>query len=170
MITKYYIDANGVYLGGFAPAPAYTVRTPQDPITDPDTGEEIPQPDLIETVTPDVTPPEGGIEVPGPPNCALDTWDFDTNSWVPYVAPVVYPEITARQLRLALLTQESITQAQVVEQIELITDPVEREAALIEWEYATSYERDHPLIAQIGAALGLSKTRIDELWLIAASL
>ena len=66
MTTKYYVNADGEYLGGFAPAPPYTVRTPQDPID----GED--QPDLVETITPEVVPPAGGIEVAeAPPHGAM---------------------------------------------------------------------------------------------------
>lgn len=75
MTTKYYVDANGAYLGGFAPAPPYTVRTPQPPIIDPETGEETPQPDLVETITPEVVPPEGGIEVPSAPPHGNMIWN-----------------------------------------------------------------------------------------------
>jgi hypothetical protein len=69
MTTKYYVNADGEYLGGFAPAPPYQTRTPQ-----PDVDGE-PQPDLVETITPEVVPPAGGIEVPEPPADGRMIWN-----------------------------------------------------------------------------------------------
>jgi phage terminase large subunit-like protein len=43
-------------------------------------------------------------------------------------------------------------------------------AAQIEWEYALTFERDNPLIAQVGGALGLSEEQIDDLFRAAAAL
>lgn len=87
----------------------------------------------------------------------------------PYVAPPApLVPITARQLRLALLGA-GITPAQVDAQIAALPSPA-REAAQIEWEYATTYAREHPLIAQIGAALGMTTEQIDALWRQAAPL
>ena len=78
--------------------------------------------------------------------------------------------ITARQLRLALLGL-GLTGAQVEAQIATMpgTDTT-REAARIEWEYATSYQRDHPLVVALGAALGLTEAQIDNAWREASSL
>ena len=85
-------------------------------------------------------------------------------------APPPVPVITARQLRLALLGL-GVTGAQVEAQIATIpgTD-ADREAAMIEWEYATTYQRDHPLVAMLGAALGLTEAQIDAAWMEAATI
>jgi len=79
------------------------------------------------------------------------------------------PTLTRRQLRLGLL-QAGITTAQVEAAIEAIPDPMAREVARIEWADATTYERDHPLVDQIGAALDLAPEQIDAMWLAAAAL
>jgi hypothetical protein len=36
--------------------------------------------------------------------------------------------------------------------------------AKIEWEYASQFERDHHLIEQVGASLGLTPEQIDTMW------
>jgi len=39
---------------------------------------------------------------------------------------------------------------------------------MIEWQDTQSYQRDYPMINQIGAALGLPEEQIDALWLWSA--
>lgn len=77
-------------------------------------------------------------------------------------APEVPQSLTMRQTRLVLL------QAGLLDQVEAalqgIEDPVQRQAALIEWEYASTVERDSALIAQLGLALNLSQDRINALF------
>lgn len=46
----------------------------------------------------------------------------------------------------------------------------DKEKAQIEWEYATTFKRTHPLIATVGAALNLSDVQIDAMWSAAVSL
>jgi hypothetical protein len=75
MITKYYVDSEGNYLGAFTSAPSYTIRTTQPPIIDPKTGEETPQTDLVETVTTELVPPTGGVEVTSPPPHGSMIWN-----------------------------------------------------------------------------------------------
>jgi hypothetical protein len=85
-------------------------------------------------------------------------------------APPLVPAITARQLRLALLGL-GLTGAQVEAQIAAMPGtPAQREAAMIEWEYATTYQRDHPLVVMLGAALGLTEAQIDDAWKEAATI
>lgn len=77
-------------------------------------------------------------------------------------APATVPEtITARQIRLGLLGAGLLPQ--VGPAIAALNEP-ERAAAEIEWEYATVFERGHPLINQFGAAFGLSSDQIDDLF------
>jgi hypothetical protein len=89
---------------------------------------------------------------------------------MPQPAAPPMPTITARQLRLALLGL-GLTGAQVEAAINAMpgTD-MQREAARIEWEYATSYQRDHQLVAMLGAALGLTEAQIDAAWMEAATI
>ena len=89
---------------------------------------------------------------------------------LPGIQPPPMPIITRRQLRLALL-RLGMTSAHVEAKIATMPGtPVEREAALIEWQDATTYQRDHPLVVALGAALGLTEAQIDNAWRGAASL
>lgn len=71
------------------------------------------------------------------------------------------PDITARQLRLWLVSN-GIALASIDGAIASIEDATVKAKAQIEWEYATEYKRDHPLVAQIASALGLSSAQIDQ--------
>jgi len=73
------------------------------------------------------------------------------------------PPLSPRQIRLALLT-EGITEEQVD------TALADNPAGLIEWKYATQYERTHSLIAAMGLLFSLSDEEIDDLWKVAATL
>jgi carbon starvation protein CstA len=64
------------------------------------------------------------------------------------------PAISARQLRLWLHGAGLLEQIQPM--IEAMPEP-RRTPARIEWEYATSYEREHPLVVQLGEALGMAQ-------------
>lgn len=104
-----------------------------------------------------------------------DQWLLDGKPVSPYVAPTVdevravMPALTPRQLRLGLVNG-GYSISGVRSEIDGIADPVVREKAQIEWEFASSYARLHPLIGQIGAALSISDTQIDDMWAAAAAL
>lgn len=87
----------------------------------------------------------------------------------PPAPPVQAPNLSPRQLRLALL-ETGTTEQDVDAMISTDPDPASRNFAQIEWKYATEFERDHPLILQIGPALGYTPEQIDTLWLWAADL
>lgn len=89
----------------------------------------------------------------------------------PYVEPPAppLPPLTARQLRLGLVAA-SILPSQVDAAIAAIEDDTARAVAEIEWEYATQFERDHPLIEQVGMALDLSSEQIDTMWQAALNI
>jgi hypothetical protein len=167
MITKYFVNAEGTNLGSVTSAPSYQVLVPQPPVPDPETGELVEQPPLVETVSPELVPPPGGIEVPHPPADGRAVWDFNTEAWQE-PAPVL-PPITARQCRLMLLNI-GITPAMVETEIAAIADETERACALVEWEYASAYDRHHTLIDQMAAAFELPAAQVDALWLAAADL
>lgn len=89
-----------------------------------------------------------------------------------FVTPPAPPEpvpqsITPRQARLALLQAELLAQAETA--VEALESPA-KERVKIEWEYATSVERDSEWINQLGAALGLDSAGIDELFVTAAGI
>ena len=89
---------------------------------------------------------------------------------LPPFAPPVMPTITRRQLRLALL-RLGITGAMVEAKIATMPgNAATREAAMIEWQDATTYERNHSLVVILGASLGLTEAQIDAAWMEAATL
>ena len=89
--------------------------------------------------------------------------------WV-FVAPPPPPiptVVTMRQARLAMLDAGILTS--VSDALAAMTGPT-GEAARIEWEYAAELKRDHPLVASLSAALGLSSAQLDGLFTVAAGL
>jgi len=76
------------------------------------------------------------------------------------------PPITRRQLRLTLLAHGLL--GQIAPSIAALPEPA-RSVALIEWEDAREYQREHPLLGQLGAALGLTDEQIDAMWAEAAA-
>ncbi|PWL17384.1 hypothetical protein DKP76_11440 [Falsochrobactrum shanghaiense] len=86
-------------------------------------------------------------------------------------APVVeeIKPLTARQLRLGLVSN-GILLSQVEATIDAIESQQERDVARIEWEYASTFDRNHPLIEQVGGSLGLTVEQIDAMWLAASTL
>lgn len=88
---------------------------------------------------------------------------------VPPVVEPVFPTLTRRQLRLALLSI-GVTSVDVEAHIASVENETERAAAMIEWEDASSYERSHPLIVEVAASLDLPVNQVDALWLWAAGL
>ena len=87
----------------------------------------------------------------------------------PEAAPAVLAPLTRRQLRLALLSI-GVTAEDVEAHIADITDPVDRAAAMIEWEDATHYKRDHPLVADVAVSMALPAEQVDALWVWAGGL
>lgn len=89
---------------------------------------------------------------------------------LPYVAPApTFPPLSPRQLRLMML-QIGLTDADVEAQIAAIPDPTERAAASIEWQWATRYDRTHPLVATLATALEFTDAELNSLWSYAADL
>lgn len=83
----------------------------------------------------------------------------------PYVAP---PEplplvVSAAQGRLALLD------AGLLATVKAAVDQAD-EATQIWFEYATEWQRDHPILATLAAQVGLSSGEIDDLFVAAALL
>jgi uncharacterized protein YdiU (UPF0061 family) len=80
-----------------------------------------------------------------------------------------FPTCTQRQIRLWLLSQ-GVTAETVRSMIGAMPDATQREAALIEFEYATEYRRDHPLVTMFGTELGLTEEQIDDAFVAATNL
>ena len=77
------------------------------------------------------------------------------------------PGITARQLRLWLHGAGLLQQIPTL--IAALPEP-QRTTAQIEWEFSSDYQRDHPLVTQLGAALGMTSADMDLAWKQAAGL
>lgn len=100
-------------------------------------------------------------------------WIYDGTDYAPPVvsepAPEPLPPLTARQFRLGLV-YGGILPSQIDAAISAIEDEAARAVAQIEWQHAAQFERSHPLIEQVGSALGLTSVMIDEMWVSAPSL
>lgn len=81
--------------------------------------------------------------------------------------PAVPAVVTMRQARLALLQAGKL--ADVDTAIAALPSPA-KEAAQIEWEYATEVKRDSALVAQLAPALNLDAAALDALFTQAATL
>ena len=76
-------------------------------------------------------------------------------------------EITMRQARLALL--QSGLLAQVDAAIAAMIG-AEGDAARIDWQFAQTVERTHPLVATMTAQLSLTARQLDDLFTVGATL
>lgn len=81
--------------------------------------------------------------------------------------PPVFPPLSPRQARLALAAAGRLDDVEAA--IDALQEPA-RIAARIEWEYAIEWRRDNPTLLQLAAAVGLTGTEIDALWMQAAAL
>lgn len=81
--------------------------------------------------------------------------------------PYVPASITMRQARLALLGAGLL--ASVDAAIDSLPSP-QKEAARIEWEYATEVQRSSGLVPMMVVALGLDDAALDALFIEAAAL
>lgn len=77
------------------------------------------------------------------------------------------PQLTMRQFRLGLLGSGLL--GLVENAIDSMQDPA-KTAARIEFEYAATVARNHPLVESLSSQLGLTDEQIDALWSHAAGL
>nr|WP_289100136.1 hypothetical protein [uncultured Halomonas sp.] len=98
-----------------------------------------------------------------------DSYDAETGKFTTSPPPPepIPTSITPRQARLALLQAGLLSQVDTA--IASLESPA-KEQAQIEWEYATSIERSSEWINQLGSALGLDATGIDDLFKTASTL
>jgi len=75
--------------------------------------------------------------------------------------------VTMRQARLALLAQGYLPQIQ--DALDLIPEP-DKSRVQIEWEYASTVERNSVWVALMIPALGLDDEAMDDLFELAATL
>lgn len=82
----------------------------------------------------------------------------------PYEGPIVpLQSLTPRQIRLALFSV-GITEGMVDSAL------VGNDVGIIEWKYASSFNRNNPLITALGPAFNLDEEQIDTLWVNAMTL
>ena len=75
-----------------------------------------------------------------------------------------WPEITPKQLRLVLL-ENGVNSKAVEAAIAAIEDETIREVAMIEWQYATGYQRNNANLIMIATELlGFDDLKIDAIW------
>lgn len=88
------------------------------------------------------------------------------DEWEPYTSPVlplpVPSEVTRRQLFL-WLNSIGITRAQV-------RGMITTEAAMIEFDEATTFARSHTLVVQLATALGMTAEQVDDAFRAASAL
>lgn len=78
------------------------------------------------------------------------------------------PDVTPRQIRQALiLSGVSINDIEAA--LDSLPEPL-KSLARVEWEYSISFQRNRPLVSQVGALLGWTSDQLDNLWRFAASL
>lgn len=86
-------------------------------------------------------------------------------------APAAVPvpqSVSPRQLRQWLITAGKLDA--VTAALDAIPDATEKALAQNWWDYSTTFERSHPLVAQIGGALSMSSADIDAAFVAAAAL
>lgn len=76
--------------------------------------------------------------------------------------PSALTVVSMRQARLALLEAGLLDQVEAA--LAAIEDPLMRQRAQIEWEYATEVRRDSPWVGAIADALALSPDVFDQLF------
>lgn len=76
---------------------------------------------------------------------------------------------TPRQLRIALI-QNGISISVIESQIDAIPDPVQKEIARAEWEYALEIKKEHPLVGMMAANLNLSDQQVNDIFSLAVTL
>lgn len=95
------------------------------------------------------------------------TWDGTTLSAPPAPPPAIPQAVTMRQARLALLGAGLLDDVEAA--INAMSEPA-KTAARIEWDYSSELQRAHPLVTQLGGALGLDAAALDALFVTAADL
>jgi len=75
--------------------------------------------------------------------------------------------VTMRQARLALHAAGLLT---LVDAAIAAMDEPDKTAASITWEFAQTVDRGFGMVPQLAAALGMTETQIDDLFIAAAKL
>ena len=85
------------------------------------------------------------------------------------VVKILIPEsISKRQAKQQLLLEGKLGQVQEV--IDSIPYETERMMAQLYWDESTEFERSHPTLVELGAALGLTEAELDMMFINASKL
>lgn len=110
-------------------------------------------------------PPDGSIEVPGPPEDPNDIWDGE--KYIPGPNPVPY-SITIGQGREALYNAGLFDDVEAA--IDAVEDVDDRWRIRNAWENRPTWERDSPFVMTMIFMLGLTVAQADQLFIDAAKL
>lgn len=88
--------------------------------------------------------------------------------WVLPDPPGVPTSVSPYQFRLCLL-RRGVSMASVDAMIDALPQPA-RDEARVAWEYGLEVRRDHPLVSQFAAALGMTEAQVDAAFVEAATL
>lgn len=86
---------------------------------------------------------------------------------IPAPAPVIVPSVSMRQAKLALYAAGKLSTVEAA--INALSEP-DKTLALIEWNSASTVDRNHPTVSLISAAAGMSSAEIDSLFAAAAQI
>ena len=91
--------------------------------------------------------------------------EADTITWpAPPAPPVEVPaSVSPRQIRQAL------TRAGLRASVEAAVASGDQDTRDW-WEFATEFQRAHPMVAAMGPGLGVTPSELDDLWILAATL
>lgn len=108
----------------------------------------------------------GDLELPD--DTSEETW---TEKLAQFAKPPVTPtigDVTPRQMRQALILN-GVSMQQIEDALDSLPEPT-KSLAKVEWEYSISFQRNRPLVSQMGAMLGWNEAQLDALWKFASSL
>ena len=91
----------------------------------------------------------------------VHTRRYEVVEWV----PMIPDEVTRRQLFLVLLSLDPPITRETIRQM-----LAGNEAALVEFEEASTFKRDHPLVLGLAQQLGMTSEQVDALFIEAAKL
>ena len=90
-----------------------------------------------------------------------EKWVFDQSIADDEFKASVPKAVTMRQARRAMID------AKIYEKVDAAIKSMGGKA-LVDWEYSNSFERNNPMLEQLGKSLGLTEKQIDELFIAAA--
>lgn len=98
----------------------------------------------------------------------LATHQAAYDAWEDAHTRPILPDVTPRQIRQALILS-GVSLQMIEDALNSLSEPM-KSLAKIEWEYSIAFQRNRPMVSQVGAMLGWTETQIDNLWQLARSL